>query len=288
LFQNAGIKPLGISSFHSHIIGADRPVGKHLTRLLAEQNLIYRGVSIESTERPHLQSSARPVYILTPSLLNPRDIEASRFWLQRAKDEDALVIFVSTLAVYKARSGETNETITPDQDNELAHCFTELEALAQQNPQHIILRVGQLFSLESEDFAGKVLNHIRTTPDLALDMQKLFQPTPVDDVASVIVAILRQVNCSDNLWGTYHFTGVEATSSYGFAEALLSEASQYEDLSSACLTTQEGGMMPDVWTPVSDQTHLFYTFGIKKKPWRQGLARLIKSYYRADKTEAEA
>jgi dTDP-4-dehydrorhamnose reductase len=47
-------------------------------------------------------------------------------------------------------------------------------------------------------------------------------------------------------------------------------------------------MMPDVWTPVSDQTHLFYTFGIKKKPWRQGLARLIKSYYRADKTEAEA
>lgn len=279
---------MGISSFHSHVIGADRPVGKYLTRLLAEQSLIYRGVSIESTERSHLQSSARPVYVLTPSLLNTRDIEASRFWLQRAKDEDALVILVSTLALFKPCSGEVSEETAPDLDTDLTRGFNELEALAQQNPQHVILRVGQVFSLESEDFAAKVLNHIRTNPNLALDMQKLFQPTPVDDVASVIMAILRQVHCSDNLWGIYHFSGVEATSSYGFAEALLAEASQYEDLSAACLTTQEGGMTPDVWTPVSDQTRLFYTFGIKRKPWRQGLARLIKSYYRVDKAQTEA
>lgn len=279
---------MGISSFHSHVIGADRPIGKQLTRLLAEQNLIYRGVSMDSTERQQLQSSARPVYILTPSLFNTKDIEASRFWLQRAIDEDALVILISTLAVFNACSGEVNEDTEQSLDTELQRTIHELETFAQQNPQHIILRVGQVFSLESEDFAGKILNHIRLNPELALDMQKLFQPTPADDVANVVVAVLRQVNCSDSLWGTYHFAGVEATSSYGFAEALLSEARQYEDLSGACLTTQEGGMTPDVWTPVSDQTRLFYTFGIKRKPWRQGLARLIKAYYRADKTKTEA
>ncbi|MEK9711257.1 MAG: sugar nucleotide-binding protein, partial [Thalassolituus sp.] len=270
---------MAISSFHTHVIGADRPVGRYLTRLLAEQNLIYRGVAIDSSERAMMQSSARPVYVVTPALNTPADIGSALGWIERAREEDALLVLVSTLHCYRPSAGAVAEDMTPDNDTELSEAFGILEEAAARHPQHIILRVGQLMTLEGDDFASRVLNHIRTEPLLALDMQKQFEPTPVDDLASVIVAVLRQVHLSDNLWGTYHFSGVEAVSSYGFAEALLSEARQFEDLSGAELTTQEGGMMPEIWSPVAEHTRLFYTFGIKTKPWRQGLSRMVKHYY---------
>jgi len=274
---------LAISSFHTYVIGADRPVGQYLSRVLAEQNLIYRNISLESRERPALQSSARPVYVLLPSFTNPADCSDCRFWLERARDEDALVILMSTLAVCRPGvTGTVNEGCSEFTDTELSECFREIEALAAANPQHIILRVGQLFSLAADDFAGAVLNRLRNEGSLALDMQRLFEPTPADDVADVIMAVLRQINLADGLWGVYHFSGVEAVNSYSFAEALLSEAGQFEDLSSASLSTEAGALMPSLWTPVSEHQKLFHTFGIKQKAWRKGIARAVRRYYRAD------
>lgn len=276
---------MAISSFHTHIIGADRPVGRHLARLMAEQNLIYRGVAIESVERPMLQSSARPVYLIAPSLQDERDLENALYWIDVAKDQDAIVILMSSLHGLSP-DGMADEDGEITNEDSQSQALGVLEARARLNPQHVILRVGQLLTLEGDDFAGRILNHIRSTPTLALDMQRQFEPTPADDVAVVLMAVLRQVNLSDQLWGTYHFAGVEAVTSFGFAEALLSEARQYEDLSNAELTTEAGGLMPDVWTPLSSHERLFHTFGIKAKPWRQGLARLIRRYYRADESLA--
>lgn len=278
---------MAISSFHTHVIGADRPVGRYLTRLLAEQNLIYRGVAIDSTERAMMQSSARPVYVVTPSLTNVADIGSALTWVERAREEDAVIVLVSTLHCYRPSATAVSESEEPDNDTELSEAYTVLEEAVARNPQHIIIRAGQLMTLEGDDFASRVLNHIRTEPVLALDMQKQFEPTPVDDLAAVVVAVLRQIHLTDSLWGTYHFSGVEPVSSYGFAEALLSEARQFEDLSGAELTTQEGGMMPDIWSPVSEHTRLFYTFGIKTKPWRQGLSRMVKHYYQTKSAVVE-
>ncbi len=270
---------MAISSFHTHVIGADRPVGRYLSRLMAEQNLIHRGVSIASTERPMLQSSARPVYVISPALNEATDVESAKFWIGRAQEEGALVVLLSTLHRYLGGKETVTEQVTADNTSHLSEAFAELEALAAENPQHIILRVGQLLTLDGSDFASRILSVIRSEPTLALDMQREFEPTPVDDVAIVVLAMLRQINLADDLWGTYHFSGVEPVSSYTFAEALLAEARQFEDLTAVELTTQEGGMTPEVWAPVADHTSLFHTFGIKNKAWRQGLARLVRAYY---------
>ena len=274
---------MAISSFHTYVIGADRPVGQCLSRVLAEHNLIYRNISLESRERPMLQSSARPVYVITPSLSQLSDAEDAAFWLSRARDEDAVVILMSTLAVCKAgTTGTVTEQCSEFTSSAISEAFLALEKQAAENPQHIILRVGQLFALSADDFAGRVLNQLRLEGCAALDMQRLFEPTPADDIAEVILAVLRQVNLMEGLWGLYHFSGVEAVNAYAFAEALLSEAGQFEDLSAATLSTEAGAMMPALWTPVADHQKLFHTFGIKPKAWRKGLARAVRRYYRAD------
>ena len=276
-----------ISHFHAHIIGGDRPVGQYFTRLLAEQDVVYKAVSLSIRERLllQLQSQARPLFIITPSVFAAaEDLEGVPFWLQLARDEDIPVLFLSTLALLRAPDGEVvNEDWKEFNDDGLSQEYHRLENMARDNPQSLILRAGQIFSFSADDYSGQILNSIRHEPELALDMNRFFEPTPADDVADVMLALLRQINLSDSLWGTYHFSGAESLSSYAFAEAMLSEAGQYEDLSGTTLLSQENQFLPQIWTPVSDHSRLFHTFGIKPKPWRQGLSRLVKQYYRAPK-----
>ncbi|AHK16628.1 dTDP-4-keto-L-rhamnose reductase [Thalassolituus oleivorans R6-15] len=282
-----GILTLAISSFHTHIIGANRPVGKCLTRLLAEQNFMYKGVSLESRERQGLQSSGRPVYVLTPSVYNPEDFQHLEFWIDQARSEDAAIVLLSSMAVIEATNGTlVDETWHVFSDTQVAQHLLAIEELVRQNPQHLILRAGQVFSLMNDDFATRLLTAIRHEQILTVDMKRHIAPTPADDVAEVMLAMFKQASCADHLWGTYHFSGVEPVSSYAFAEALLSEARQYENLGAAELHSQEGGQVPYVWTPLSDNTLLFHSFGIKPKAWRKGLSRLIRQYYRVDMADS--
>ena len=61
-------------------------------------------------------------------------------------------------------------------------------------------------------------------------------PTPVDDAARVILAVLKQLDCQVPLWGTYHYGGHEASTPLLVAQALLGEASKYRDVTTANLT----------------------------------------------------
>lgn len=274
---------LAISSFHSFIIGANRPVGYFLTRSLASQDLMYKGIGLESRERLALAAASKPFFVLVPSLFHPDDYAHIPFWLEQAEEQDVPVLLLSSMAIFRARPDavyqETDENYA---EHPLALDLLALEALTRNNRRHIILRIGQGFSLMADDFANRLLTAIRDEHTLSLDMQRKFSPTPADDIAEVILAMLKQAACSDHLWGTYHFCGVEPISSYAFAEALLAEAGQYENLSGVELKSQEGGLMPAVWAPVADNTLLFHTFGIKPKAWRKGLSRLIRRYYRAE------
>jgi len=225
----------------------------------------------------------KPFFVLVPSLFHPDDYAHVPFWLEQAEEQDVPVVLLSSSAVFRARADAVYQENDEDYaDHPLALDLLALEALTRNNRRHLILRIGQGFSLMADDFANRLLTAIRDEHSLSLDMQRKFSPTPADDIAEVILAMLKQAACSDDLWGTYHFCGVEPISSYAFAEALLAEAGQYENLSGVELKSQEGGLMPAVWAPVTDNTLLFHTFGIKPKAWRKGLSRLIRRYYRAE------
>lgn len=274
---------LSISRFNTFIIGANRPVGHFLSRALAAQNLMYKGVGLESREKLSLLAPGKPFLVILPSLFHTDDYAQVPFWLEQAEEEDIPVLLLSSLAVFPPRTDKPwHEDETSFSEQPLAQDLLTIEALARRNRRHLILRIGQGFSLMNEDFANHVLTLIREQSSLWLDMQQKFSPTAADDVADILVAMLKQANCCDDLWGTYHFSGVEPVSSYMFAEALLAEAGQYEDLSGASLNSQENGLKPAIWAPSGDNTLLFHSFGIKPRAWRKGLSRLVRRYYRAD------
>jgi dTDP-4-dehydrorhamnose reductase len=273
---------LPVNPFHTFIIGAERPVGQFLARALAAENYLYKSYSIEGRERIAVQCSGQPFFVLTPSVANPGDLHEVEFWIDALEEHDAPIIMLSSLAVFSAQSvGKHPETSTRFGDSDLARRLLSLEQRVRQCRRHIILRIGQDFSVQAGDFAHALLTTIRDRGELMVDDAELLNPTPDDDVAMVLLAMLKQADCSDDLWGTYHFCGVDAVATFAFAEALLAEAGQYEDLSQVRIEGCAGGFKPALWVPCGDVTSLFYTFGIKRKPWRSGLGRLVRRYYRA-------
>lgn len=269
------------TSFQVFVIGANRPVGQFLTQNLSEQNYVYRGLSLDSHERINLLSSGRPFLVLVPSIFHPDDFAQVPFWLEQAAEHDIPVIMLSSLMVLDEGSEPAvSESMTALRQSPLAQDLYAIESMVRKNQRHLILRVGQGFSLMMHDFSHVVLTQLRETGSCTLDMQRRFSPTPVDDIADVLLAVLKQISCCDDLWGTYHFSGVEPVSAYAFAEALLAEAGQYEDFSNAELFSQAQGLIPEQWVPIGDNTKLFHTFGIKPKSWRKGLSRLVRRHYR--------
>lgn len=271
---------LSISSFYSFIVGANRPVGHFLSRSLVAQDMMYKGFGLESREKLNILATGKPFLVLLPSLFHEDDFVHVPFWLEQAQEQDIPVLLLSSLAVF---AGSTcSETSTEFADDDMALMLQQIEELTRRNRRHLILRVGQGFSFMTQDYASHLLTQIREQTDVKLDGECKFSPTPADDTADVLIAMLKQAACSDELWGTYHFCGVEPVTSYAFAEALLAEAGQYEDLTKVTLSMEAGATLPPIKVPTGDNTLLFHTFGIKAKAWRKGLSRLVRRYYRAD------
>ena len=150
----------------------------------------------------------------------------------------------------------------------------------------MILRVNQPFSLLNEDFALQLLAQARSESHLKLDNLIRIAPTPADDIAKIIYAALQQIDCDESLWGTYHYCSVESTTEYAFAEVLLAEARQYEDLGHIGIEQLDDEECESNET-ILDSRLIKHTFGIKPKPWRQALSRLIRRYYGATRKIAD-
>ncbi len=268
-----------INRFQTYVVGANRPVGHFLSRILSNHNLPYTNFSFENKEKLKTNATSKPFLVLAPSLEKPEDFQHLDFWIEQAQQQDYPIIFVSSLVVFPASKHEWVETDEGYSNHPLAQELLEFEDKVRTNRRHLILRAGAVFSLMDHDFAHRLFNAMHAKENLVLDSQTLFNPTPADDVAEVIMAMLKQVNCVDTLWGTYHFNSVEPVASFQFADALFAEASHYEKLGEFEVKESEEGDKPDVWIPTSDNTKLFHSFGIKPKAWRKGLIRLVKRYY---------
>lgn len=242
----------------------------------------YTSFSFDNKEKLKVNAANKPFLVLLPSIEDKEDLQHVEFWVEQAQEQDIPILLLSSLVVYPASEKEWQEDDCSFSEHPLAQEFLKVEALVSKNRRHLILRAGAVFSLMGTDFANQLFVSMRAKEKLILDSQTLFNPTPADDVANVILAMLKQASCMDSLWGTYHFNAVEPVASFQFAQALFAEASHYEKLGETKVQESDTGEKPAVWIPTSDNTKLFHSFGIKPKAWRKGLSRLVKRYYQVE------
>jgi dTDP-4-dehydrorhamnose reductase len=151
-------------------------------------------------------------------------------------------------------------------------------------PRHVLLRFGWLLDDSANGLLGRFL--VRTAEDspLLLADDRRGNPTPVDDAARVIIAVLKQLDCQTPLWGTYHYGGHEATTSLALGQAVLSEARNFRSNLIEELSPQAHSARADAAEEpqhaVLSCKKILHTYGIKPRAWRSGLPSLLDRYYR--------
>ncbi len=151
-------------------------------------------------------------------------------------------------------------------------------------PRHVLLRFGWLLDDSPDGLLGRFLQRLEEDDELCLADDRRGNPTPVDDAARVILAVLKQLDCRAPLWGTYHYGGHEASTPLVVGQALFAEAAHYRQLKIDSLTPVAHASCPDAQDEpqhgVLACKKIFNTFGIKPRAWRTGLPILLEHYYR--------
>ncbi|AYF88694.1 sugar nucleotide-binding protein [Pseudomonas sp. JS3066] len=151
-------------------------------------------------------------------------------------------------------------------------------------PKHVLLRFGWLLDDSRDGSLGRFLSRAEQADEICLADDRRGNPTPVDDAARVLLAVIKQLDCQAPLWGTYHYGGHEATTPLALGQALLSEARSLHPLKVQDITPQAHAARPDAGDEPQNAVlackKILHTFGIKPRAWRAALPNLLDRYYR--------
>ncbi|EIK52855.1 dTDP-4-dehydrorhamnose reductase [Stutzerimonas stutzeri TS44] len=151
-------------------------------------------------------------------------------------------------------------------------------------PRHVLLRFGWLLDESVEGILGRFLRRLEEGVPIELADDRRGNPTPVEDAARVMLAVIKQLDCQAPLWGVYHYGGHEASTPLLVGQAILAEAGRYRPLAGEILTPTAHADCSDAEDEpqhgVLACKKIFNTFGIKPRAWRAGLALLLERYYR--------
>ncbi|MDC9719815.1 MAG: dTDP-4-dehydrorhamnose reductase [Gammaproteobacteria bacterium] len=157
------------------------------------------------------------------------------------------------------------------------------QAIKQYCPEHIIVRVGWIFSAQGHNFVLRTLRQLQEHHHVKAVSDQHGCPTYANDVARVLIAIIQQLDCGISVWGTYHYSGAEITTWKGFAEAILAAAkkhgvTQAENID-AVSSLEWPAKAPRPAYSVLDCSKILSTFGIRQRPWRSGLVKVIDQVF---------
>jgi dTDP-4-dehydrorhamnose reductase len=158
------------------------------------------------------------------------------------------------------------------------------QAVRSACPRHVLLRFGWLLDASEGGTLGRLLARAEAGGELLLADDRRGNPCPVDDVARVMLAVLKQLDCGAPLWGTYHYGGQEATTPIALGQAILAEARNLRQMPAVELRPCAHADCPD---SALEPQHvvlacrkILNTFGVKPRAWRAALPALLDRYYR--------
>ena len=277
--------------FHLVILGADNAVGRALAEQARDKEISLHAIHSTDWNLTDVNVLQTKLAELSPSFLinciplgqdGVNSNEASVI-SQACASVDVPLVQLSSNAVFAGQDGEIfKEEDEPQPTTEKGQQVLAAEVAIQSSwQQHLVLRVGWLFSSQGEDDVSRLLELAQTESHLKLSDGKTLCPTSACDIAMVLLAMVHQAKYAD-LWGTYHYCSAEQTSLFKFAEVVVAEARQHEDLKVQDISADASADMNALFSessPKISSKRILYTFGIKPKPWREALSRILKKRY---------
>lgn len=176
---------------------------------------------------------------------------------------------------------ETDET---DGRSRHAKRLIQAENIVLSSDSNIVLRTGWLFSGTQDDFVSNTINLVKKGAKIEFHDTAIGCPTPVTDVARVLLSVVKQRHYGALNTGIYHYCCSEEVSWMGLVEAVLTTSSQFDARAQNALenigdTASALEMAVDVKRQSLSCRKIFNHFGIKQRSWRPVLRGLIKEMY---------
>jgi len=162
-------------------------------------------------------------------------------------------------------------------------CALQGETEVRKILRHIVLRTGWLFGPGQHEVIGDWLQSAKQNQGRFSVGARRFSPTPVAGVARVILAICRQVDCDANVWGCYHYGGLETKKESEFVVQAIKYAAQHDEdiyqFIENVKITESALELPEIPNSTLSSKKLLDTFGIKQKSWHSSLQETVKAIY---------
>lgn len=259
------------------ILGSDTCVGQALVELVSGQGLSFfalpeKDLGKKDAELNALLLEQKPDYVINTCILKSAD---DVLLSQVTGRQDIPLVQLSSNLMYQMLE---EQIYTEDDEANVNLALFKLEQQITENAQrHLILRTGWLLG-HQEDLLQVLLKQMKQNVEVVLPDVPLISPTPAEDVARVLLAMILQCDCAEDLWGIYHYTAVEALSAKAFAQVLATEVSQYEALKMESLQAGNSDL-PQLAGGQMSCKKILHTFGIKPRPWRTALSRYLTQQY---------
>lgn len=158
------------------------------------------------------------------------------------------------------------------------------QAIQSTIKQHIIIRAGWLFGVTQDEMMRAWIDELLQGDGSVTVYRRKLAPTPVEDLARVLLAVSLQVDCKVDVWGIYHYASLESLRESEFVQQLVKFAAQHDESVYRLLdhlTINLGRPEhPQIANATLSSKKIFETFGIKQRPWHGSLQRLVKSWYK--------
>lgn len=202
------------------------------------------------------------------------------------------LIFISSGAVFDGSKLSYSEKDSYSSNNEYGKFYADLEAhIIKKVRRHVILRTTWLFSSYGENFLTSVISYASENALISVNSAGKGCPTAIQDLARVVIAILLQLDLGADNWGVYHYASSDAAIGFQFVEAIVMQASQYDESIDISQLNFEHNDVPAgafYFEPVVLKCQkLLDTFGIHQRSWRSMLTSTVKEHFEWVEVENE-
>jgi dTDP-4-dehydrorhamnose reductase len=279
------------------ILGSDTPLGMALMQrhaLLGRHEIVpmSRSACRWKSERQAKKSLARAKSNIVVDVrieaagdgglqIQELDLQRCHWVAKGCQRANIAYLYVSSSRVFSGQLDRPyDERDVPDNEEAVGQLLARAESIVSVAcANHLILRLGPIFSYEGTNLITQMLGPLREGDSLILDNNLRGCPVAADDGARVILALLDQISTGLEPWGIYHYGSSDTATYYEFAEALLAAASQFSEFSASAvqLERESEGLRP--LSRTLNCNKIRNTFAIRQVPWRSAIGDLVKHYY---------
>lgn len=290
------------------IVGGNSPTAKDLVEILRKRKIRFQAPADKHFDPDNAIAIAKMVTDYAPTqLINLADfISGNHGALKRAESSEMRCRQINSLLPAKLAEisnhlnipllhlsnsyvfdGEKklgyNENDEPNPQGVYGRYSLEGELAVQTHHAHIIIRSGWLFGMHKKGLIKSWIGTAQKTEGRVQVARRRFSPTHTSAIADAILAVCRQVDCDANVWGTYHYSGLETKKESEFVEQTLKYAAKHDESIYQLLGRMElierEAKAPEIHNSTLSNKKIFDTFGIKQKSWHGDLQQTIKSLY---------